>query len=90
MKITIGNKLKIAFTVVIISMLVISGISYFYLQRSNEALVEINTDTERIDLYNDVAFQMVRANAAIRGYMMYKKPEMLDNHYEIRRSKSVV
>lgn len=86
MKITIGNKLKIAFTVVIISMLVISGISYFYLQRSNEALVAIDTDTERIDLYNDVAFQMVRANAAIRGYMMYKKPEMLDNHYEIREN----
>lgn len=86
MKITIGNKLKIAFTVVIIAMLVISGISYMYLQRSNQALVSIDEDTERIDLYNDVAFQMVRANASIRGYMMYKKQEMLDNHYEIRKN----
>lgn len=86
MKITIGSKLKIAFTVVIIAMLVITGISYMYLQRSNEALASIDEDTVRIDLYNDVAFQMVRANASIRGYMMYKKQEMLDNHYEIRES----
>lgn len=84
MKITIGNKLKIAFTIVIISMLVISGISYIFLQRSNDALRAIDEDTARIDLYNDVAFQMVRANAAIRGYMIYKKQDMLDNHYEIR------
>ena len=84
MKITIGNKLKVAFTIVIISMLVISGISYIFLQRSNDALRAIDEDTARIDLYNDVAFQMVRANAAIRGYMIYKKQDMLDNHYEIR------
>lgn len=86
MKITIGNKLKLAFTIIIAAMLIVTGISYVYLQNSNHALQGIDYETERVDLYNDIAFQTVRANAAIRGYMIYKDEEMLNNHKEIRQT----
>ena len=35
-------------------------------------------------MYNDISFQTVRANAAIRGYILYGKEDMLNNHLEIR------
>lgn len=56
----------------------------FYLQKNNETLTDLESEQKVVALYNDIAFQAVRANAAIRGYMLYQKEDMLDNHYEIR------
>lgn len=46
---------------------------------------EIEKQQQMVAYYNDIAFHTVRANAAIRGYMLYQKQDMRDNHYEIRQ-----
>ncbi len=58
----------------------------YYLNNNNQTLAEIEDNTELIHLYQDISFQTVRANAAIRGYMLYGKEEMLNNHHEIRNT----
>lgn len=84
MKLTVRTKLQIGFGVVLLFLLIISGIGMFYLQENNKTFSSIEKEQEIVGLYNDIAFQAVRANAAIRGYMLYEKEEMLDNHYGIR------
>lgn len=84
MKITVERKLQFAFGLVLIFLLLITGISMYYLNDNRHTLKEIQEKTELIDLYQDISFQTVRANAAIRGYMLYGKEEMLNNHLEIR------
>lgn len=56
----------------------------FYLNENNRVLDTIEEEQKIVELYNDMAFQAVRANAAVRGYMLYEKEEMKVNHYEIR------
>lgn len=77
-------KLQLAFGVILFFLLTISGISMYYLKENNEILAEIEKEQKIVGLYNDIAFQAVRANAAARGYMLYEKEEMKNNHYEIR------
>ena len=84
MKITVERKLQFAFGLVLIFLLLITSISMYYLNDNRHTLKEIQEKTELIDLYQDISFQTVRANAAIRGYMLYGKEEMLNNHLEIR------
>ncbi|MGN4125406.1 methyl-accepting chemotaxis protein [Lysinibacillus sphaericus] len=84
MRITVERKLQFAFGIVLVFLLGITGIAMYYLNENKHTLAEIEENTELINLYNDISFQTVRANAAIRGYMLYGKEEMLDNHHEIR------
>lgn len=56
----------------------------YYLKENNEMLAEIEKEQKIVGLYNDIAFQAVRANAAARGYMLYEIEDMKNNHYEIR------
>lgn len=84
MRMTVKTKLQIGFGVVLFFLLLISGISMFYLQKNNDTLTTIEAEQKEVALYNDIAFQAVRANAAIRGYMLYDNEEMLNNHYSIR------
>ncbi|WP_332647827.1 methyl-accepting chemotaxis protein [Lysinibacillus sp. 54212] len=86
MKLTVERKLQFAFGIVLVLLLSIAGIGMYYLNENNRTLDRIEKDTEIIHLYNDISFQTVRANAAIRGYMLYGKEEMLNNHYEIRET----
>lgn len=84
MKLTVERKLQFAFGIVIVFLLLIAGIAMYFLNENSKTLMEIEENTELINLYNDISFQTVRANAAIRGFMLYGKEEMLNNHYEIR------
>lgn len=84
MRLTVKNKLQIGFGVILLFLLIISGIGMFYLNENNQMLDQIDKDQKIAGFYNDIAFHAVRANAAIRGYMLYEKEEMKDNHYEIR------
>ncbi len=86
MRLTVERKLQFAFGIVLIFLLLISGIAMYYLNNNNQTLAEIEDNTELIHLYQDISFQTVRANAAIRGYMLYGKEEMLNNHHEIRNT----
>ncbi|KUF34729.1 MULTISPECIES: methyl-accepting chemotaxis protein [Lysinibacillus] len=86
MRLTVERKLQIAFGIVLVFLLLISGIALYYLNHNNQTLAEIEDKTEFIHLYQDISFQTVRANAAIRGYILYGKEEMLNNHHEIRET----
>lgn len=84
MRLTVERKLQFAFGIVFLFLLLITSIAMYYLNDNKQTLAEIEKNTELINLYNDISFQTVRANAAIRGYMLYGKKDMLDNHLEIR------
>ncbi len=84
MKLTVKTKLQIGFGVILLFLLIISGISIFYLKENNQTLSTIESEQNVANYYHEIAFQAVRANAAIRGYMLYGKEEMLNNHYSIR------
>lgn len=84
MKVNVKLKLQIGFGVILLFLLIISGIGMYYLKENNDTLALIEKEQKTVALYNDIAFQAVRANAAIRGYMLYEHEEMKKNHYEIR------
>lgn len=84
MKLNVKSKLQIGFGVILLFLLIISGIGMYLLNENNRVLDKIHEEQKIVSAYNDIAFHAVRANAAIRGYMLYEKEEMLTNHYEIR------
>src|SRR5690554_3531407 len=84
MKLSVKMKLQFAFGVVLALLVVISGISIYMLKENNKTFTSVEDQSDVLALYNDIAFQAVRANAAIRGYMLYGEEEMRANHYEIR------
>ncbi|MFT9816070.1 methyl-accepting chemotaxis protein [Lysinibacillus sp. NPDC056185] len=84
MKSTVERKLQFSFGIVLVFLLLITSIAMYFLNDNKQTLAEIEKKTELINLYNDISFQTVRANAAIRGYMLYGKEDMLNNHLEIR------
>src|SRR5699024_496682 len=65
---------------------IISGLAISYLLTNNKNNEEIAQSKDIVLAYDDAAFQAVRANAAIRGYMMFEEEFMYDNHYEIREN----
>ncbi len=86
MKSTVERKLQFAFGIVLVFLLLITSIAIYFLNDNKHTLTEIEKNTELMNLYNDISFQTVRANAAIRGYMLYGKEDMLNNHQEIRET----
>ncbi|WP_025114979.1 methyl-accepting chemotaxis protein [Lysinibacillus fusiformis] len=86
MRLTVERKLQMAFGIVLAFLLMITAIAMYFLTNNNKTLAEIEDNTELIHLYQDISFQTVRANAAIRGYILYGKEEMLNNHHDIRNT----
>lgn len=84
MKLNVKAKLQLSFGVVLALLMLFAAVILYSLNEQNKTLEGIDKDTQMSNLYNDVAFQTVRANAAIRGYMLYKDDNMRTNHYEIR------
>lgn len=84
MKLNVKAKLQLSFGVVLALLMLFAVVMVYSLKEHEKTLEVIETDTKMVNLYNDVAFQTVRANAAIRGYMLYKDDIMRSNHYEIR------
>lgn len=86
MKLSVKTKIQLAFGVVLLMLLLISGIAIYMLKENNTTYKAIEEQAYVVELYNDIAFQAVRANAAIRGYMTYTEEEMKTNHYKIRET----
>lgn len=84
MKLNVKLKLQLSFGVILLFLMLISGLSIYIINNNTEKLEQIEQDTKLVEMYNDIAFQAVRANAAIRGYMLYIDDSMRANHYEIR------
>lgn len=83
-KVGIRTKLFGAFVVMLGFLVVLGGISIAHIVKTNQMLADIKKNEEIMVGYNDIAFHTVRSNAAIRGYMNYKKDFMKENHYSIR------
>lgn len=83
---SVKTKLQMGFGVILLFLVITSAIGMYYLKENNTTLEMIEKESEMVSLYNDIAFQTVRANAAIRGYMLYENEEMKSNHYEIRET----
>lgn len=83
---TLSRKITLVFITLITMILIISGLAISYLIMNNNNNTEIARAKEIVLAYDDAAFQTVRANAAIRGYMMFKEQFMYDNHYDIRET----
>jgi len=77
-------KLQMGFGIILLFLIIISGIGMYNLQENGQTLAKIEKEQQVAALYQDIAFQTVRANAAIRGYMLYYNEEMKTNHYDIR------
>lgn len=86
MKLTVKQKLFLSFSVVLGLMIVISSIAMHVLNKNQQTFTSFEEESELISLYNDLSFQTVRANAAIRGYLLYGNDNMLANHLEIREA----
>lgn len=84
MKLSVKMKLQFAFGIVLALLTIITLIGIFMLKDNNETFEKVELQLVEVALYNDIAFQAVRANAAIRGYMLYFDDEMRKNHLEIR------
>lgn len=80
----LSKKITLLFSTLIAMILIISGLAISYLIMNNNHNTEIAKAKEIVLAYDDAAFQTVRANAAIRGYMMFEEQFMYDNHYTIR------
>lgn len=83
---SLNKKITFTFLTLIVMIFIISGLAISYLLTNNKNNEEIAERKDIVLAYDDAAFQAVRANAAIRGYMMFKAEFMYDNHYEIREN----
>lgn len=86
MKLNVKAKLQLSFGVVLAFLMLLAVVNLYGLKEHKNTLEVIESDTQLVDTYNNIAFQTVRANAAIRGYMLYKEDNMRANHYEIRET----
>lgn len=86
MKLSVKMKLQFAFGIVLALLAIIASIGIFMLKDNNQTFEKVEKQSVQVTLYNDIAFQAVRANAAIRGYMLYLDEDMRKNHLEIRDS----
>lgn len=84
MKLNVKAKLQVSFGIVLALLMLFATVMVYSLKEQTKTLEAIEIETKMVNLYQDVAFQTVRANAAIRGYMLYKDDTMRSNHYEIR------
>lgn len=82
----ISRKIILSFMTLTLMIFILGGVGIYYLLNNNENVDHVAHTQNVVLSYNDAAFQTVRANAAIRGYMMYEEEYMLENHFEIRET----
>ncbi|WLR51344.1 methyl-accepting chemotaxis protein [Bacillus tianshenii] len=82
---SIRKKLNLSFFTMTAFLAIVIIIGLINTNETNRSLEHINVEEEVMAAYNDIAFHVVRANAAVRGYMLYQDDLMRDNHYEIRK-----
>lgn len=82
----ISRKIILSFMTLTLMIFILGGVGIYYLLNNNENVDHVAKTQNVVLAYNDAAFQTVRANAAIRGYMMYEEEYMLENHFEIRET----
>src|SRR5690625_2607926 len=82
----LSRKIFISFMMLLFMILFLGSAGIYYLQNNNKNITNSLKTQQVVLAYNDISFQTVRANAAIRGYMLYEEEYMIENHYEIRET----
>lgn len=82
----LSTKIFLSFMSFVVLIFILGGTGIYYLTTNNKNNEDIALSHELVSAYDNVAFQTVRANAAIRGYMFYEEDYMKENHYEIRET----
>src|SRR5699024_7781119 len=82
----LSTKIFLSFMSFVVLIFILGGSGIYYLTMNNKNNEDIALSHELVSAYDNVAFQTVRANAAIRGYMFYEEDYMKENHYEIRET----
>lgn len=77
-------KILLSYLVLLALILTLSLLGVFFVTSNNVITKESKINQTLVLAYNDAAFQTVRANAAVRGYMLYQEDSMKENHYQIR------
>lgn len=80
----IRKKLMLSFGIVFAFLLLMSLVGVKYVKENKNTLTFIHEQSVVSQDYDNIAFHTVRANAAIRGYMLYQNPKMRENHLAIR------
>lgn len=81
---SLSRKIFLAFMTLTMMIFILGGAGIFYLNNNTNNINDAAHTQEVVLTYENISFQTVRANAAIRGFMLYEEPYMKDNHYEIR------
>lgn len=82
----LSTKIFLSFMSFVVLIFILGGSGIYYLTMNNKNNEDIALSHDLVSAYDNVAFQTVRANAAIRGYMFYEEDYMKENHYEIRET----
>lgn len=81
---SLSRKIFLSFMTLTFMIFILGGAGVLYLNNNNNNIHDASTKQEIVLTYENLSFQTVRANAAIRGFMLYQEDYMKDNHYEIR------
>lgn len=87
---TIRQKLIASFGTILFFLLIVSTISLLQMNQNRDVVTTIKEQNKTTALYEDIAFLTVRANAAVRGYMLYGAQPMRDNHLAFRQELHVI
>lgn len=81
---SLSRKIFLSFMTLTFMIFILGGAGVLYLNNNNTNIEDATYKQEIVLTYENLSFQTVRANAAIRGFMLYQEDYMKDNHYEIR------
>ncbi len=81
---SVKQKLQISFGMVIAFLLALSALGMNDLSSNKKMSAHIQFKETIANDFNEVAFLTLRANAAMRGYMLYQDDQMRNNHLALR------
>ena len=81
---SVKQKLQISFGIVIAFLLALSALGMNDLSSNKKMSAQIQLKENIANEFNEVAFLTLRANAAMRGYMLYRDDQMRNNHLSLR------
>ncbi|MFV9511303.1 methyl-accepting chemotaxis protein [Tepidibacillus sp. LV47] len=79
----IRSKILLGIFTILVILLVISILAVVNIQQVNKRVNDIETKQNELLNYENMGFNMVRANAAIRGYLLFNEAKMIKNYEDI-------
>ncbi|PKM87600.1 MAG: methyl-accepting chemotaxis protein [Firmicutes bacterium HGW-Firmicutes-12] len=71
MKLTVGKKIGLGFTSMLLLLIILGGSAFLNLRSAETAIEQISTATERLAMLNNVNSSFLKGVSSIRGYIAY-------------------